>query len=337
MTSDEPYWDWMDSQLKQPSRAVGGEPCLVCGSVIESGAPWKYRDRHVCSGRCNKTLIRRWKKNVGTGAAPAFAIPLELVAVTSDEAQRAPRLFSTSQTAEFPYEHARFPVEGDVIERHGHHTAYVPLSSVPYRGTFADHVMRSLNQDGANALGVVHEESRAWTLWFRRPDGTPAKIGLGKVFVGDSVLPDSGPLPLAGGPIYLSREQIRDVDTNGEFTWTALTFSPKTSERLWAPTFEATSAQRTRINRARGSYLARQRAQGLLDADADRVDPFVIYERDNWTCQLCLQPIDRGLQWPNPWTATLDHIKPVSRQGPHSESNLQAAHWICNLQKGNGE
>ncbi|MFF2222627.1 HNH endonuclease [Streptomyces globisporus] len=34
------------------------------------------------------------------------------------------------------------------------------------------------------------------------------------------------------------------------------------------------------------------------------------------------------------WSSTLDHIKPVAEGGAHTAENLQAAHWICNIRKG---
>jgi hypothetical protein len=43
--------------------------------------------------------------------------------------------------APFPYEYDRFPVVGDVLERHGHHTVYAPIAELPYEGTWVERVM----------------------------------------------------------------------------------------------------------------------------------------------------------------------------------------------------
>lgn len=53
---------------------------------------------------------------------------------------------------------------------------------------------------------------------------------------------------------------------------------------------------------------------------------FVIYHRDNGTCQLCHQPVDEGN-----WHA--DHVVPYSRGGSTSIENGQLTHVTCNLQK----
>jgi 5-methylcytosine-specific restriction enzyme A len=51
-----------------------------------------------------------------------------------------------------------------------------------------------------------------------------------------------------------------------------------------------------------------------------------VIERDGWVCQICGGPIPDG-------DLHIDHIRPVSRGGRNSLSNLQAAHSTCNLKK----
>ena len=64
-----------------------------------------------------------------------------------------------------------------------------------------------------------------------------------------------------------------------------------------------------------------------------------IYERDNYTCQLCLKPVPKGYDYQSwgwsPHAPSLDHIIPRSLGGPDSPDNLQLAHSICNSRKGN--
>jgi hypothetical protein len=60
-----------------------------------------------------------------------------------------------------------------------------------------------------------------------------------------------------------------------------------------------------------------------------------VFERDHWICGLCGLGIDSQLSWPDPWSATLDHIVPLTRGGAHRLSNVQAAHARCNISKGN--
>lgn len=60
-----------------------------------------------------------------------------------------------------------------------------------------------------------------------------------------------------------------------------------------------------------------------------------IAERDAWKCGLCSSPVDADLQWPHPFSKSLDHVKPLSRGGAHDPSNVQLAHLRCNTAKGN--
>lgn len=64
-----------------------------------------------------------------------------------------------------------------------------------------------------------------------------------------------------------------------------------------------------------------------------KVRRLAIYERDEWRCQLCGDPVDPNLPVQHARAATLDHIIPRSRGGDHSEENLQLAHRSCNSSK----
>lgn len=65
-------------------------------------------------------------------------------------------------------------------------------------------------------------------------------------------------------------------------------------------------------------------------------DPAAIHERDGWTCQLCDQPVDRELSYPDPMSVSLDHVVPMSKGGPHTPGNTQCSHLRCNMSKGDG-
>ena len=52
-----------------------------------------------------------------------------------------------------------------------------------------------------------------------------------------------------------------------------------------------------------------------------------VIERDKQTCYMCGRKIARH-------ELALDHVVPLSRGGPHSESNLRVACKPCNLRKG---
>lgn len=83
---------------------------------------------------------------------------------------------------------------------------------------------------------------------------------------------------------------------------------------------------------ADAAQAARRRNLVLVGEPFDAAE---VAERDDWICQLCSRPIDPALSAPDPWSLTVDHIVPVSRDGHHSFENVQAAHWSCNSRKGN--
>lgn len=67
------------------------------------------------------------------------------------------------------------------------------------------------------------------------------------------------------------------------------------------------------------------------------VEPFLpsaVYERDDWTCGLCGEPIDQSAKKPHPKSPSIDHVIPIILGGEHSLRNVQAAHLGCNVRKG---
>lgn len=61
-----------------------------------------------------------------------------------------------------------------------------------------------------------------------------------------------------------------------------------------------------------------------------------IYERDEWMCQLCFEPIDCAAHYLSDWAPSLDHIEPQSHAliPDHSADNLRTAHRWCNSVRG---
>lgn len=64
-----------------------------------------------------------------------------------------------------------------------------------------------------------------------------------------------------------------------------------------------------------------------------RIENRDVFERDNWVCGICSQPIDPSVKRPDMMSASLDHIIPISKGGPHTPDNVQAAHLRCNVRK----
>jgi len=73
----------------------------------------------------------------------------------------------------------------------------------------------------------------------------------------------------------------------------------------------------------------------LAGAEHEEVVASEIYERDGWRCGICGKRVNKRLKYPDPLSPTLDHIIPLSLGGAHTKDNLQLAHYICNITKGN--
>jgi 5-methylcytosine-specific restriction endonuclease McrA len=58
-----------------------------------------------------------------------------------------------------------------------------------------------------------------------------------------------------------------------------------------------------------------------------------IAARDNYTCQLCGDPVPMSASKKHPDSPTLDHKIPKSAGGPGTQENLQLAHRRCNTAK----
>ena len=61
---------------------------------------------------------------------------------------------------------------------------------------------------------------------------------------------------------------------------------------------------------------------------------FDLYERDDWTCQICGDPVPLVTTYLHPLGASLDHVIPRSRGGSHADENLRMAHMLCNSLRG---
>lgn len=77
-------------------------------------------------------------------------------------------------------------------------------------------------------------------------------------------------------------------------------------------------------------YKALRRAREI-GADSENVNPFKVFDRDRWRCQLC------GVKTPKSKRGTyadnapeLDHIIPLSKGGAHKYTNTQCACRKCN-------
>jgi hypothetical protein len=84
--------------------------------------------------------------------------------------------------------------------------------------------------------------------------------------------------------------------------------------------------------------LRDRRSKRLRDAFVEDVNHMEIFERDGYICHICGQSVDPSLSYPDPMSASLDHVIPLAAGtdagGWHSKENLSTSHLRCNLRKG---
>lgn len=88
-------------------------------------------------------------------------------------------------------------------------------------------------------------------------------------------------------------------------------------------------------DRERGRLRTRtQRKRAVRrGAEAEVVDRWLVGERDGWQCGICSLSVDNSLSYPEPMSASLDHIVPLSRGGSHVYANVRITHLSCNVNR----
>jgi 5-methylcytosine-specific restriction endonuclease McrA len=105
--------------------------------------------------------------------------------------------------------------------------------------------------------------------------------------------------------------------------------APMYPEPMHSPRYRTEMDRRKRVS----SNTARHERRAREEARIDRFDPLDIYKRDGWMCQICGSEVNRDVLYPDAWSATLDHVVPLSRGGDHTRENTVLAHLRCNLVK----
>jgi 5-methylcytosine-specific restriction endonuclease McrA len=102
-------------------------------------------------------------------------------------------------------------------------------------------------------------------------------------------------------------------------------------------------AERDRIKAVQRAYRATRPAAVVDRANRRRAArrathvfyrPSAIFERDEWMCRLCSEPIDAEITYPDLMSKSIDHVIPLVAGGTDAPDNVQAAHLGCNLHKG---
>lgn len=53
-------------------------------------------------------------------------------------------------------------------------------------------------------------------------------------------------------------------------------------------------------------------------------------KREETHCWWCGEPVDKSLRWPDPLSASVDHVVPREKGGTNERHNLRLAHLKCN-------
>jgi 5-methylcytosine-specific restriction endonuclease McrA len=69
----------------------------------------------------------------------------------------------------------------------------------------------------------------------------------------------------------------------------------------------------------------------MRGVEYEDIAPEIVFARDKRRCQICGAKT-RG-KYPAPTSATIDHIVPLAKGGPHLLHNVQTACLRCNLKK----
>lgn len=102
-----------------------------------------------------------------------------------------------------------------------------------------------------------------------------------------------------------------------------------------AASARGTRSRSRKARRARGDDRGKHKKRAKRYGVAyEPINAQRVMERDGWKCRICGKAIKRDAVAPHPLSASLDHIIPMSKGGPHLYTNVQAAHFLCNSVKG---
>lgn len=102
-------------------------------------------------------------------------------------------------------------------------------------------------------------------------------------------------------------------------------FNPHGQQVTCSPQCRKTYSGKIGDHRSRASFFG---------GASTRFDHAEVFERDGWVCGICQKPVDQSVKYPDPMSASLDHVIPLSRGGDHVPDNAQCSHLTCNRQKG---
>ncbi|MGW1673804.1 HNH endonuclease [Streptomyces sp. NPDC002324] len=80
----------------------------------------------------------------------------------------------------------------------------------------------------------------------------------------------------------------------------------------------------------------RRRERMRANGGVERYTVEEIGARDGWVCGLCLDPVDRVREHPDPRSPSIDHVRTISSGGTDTRDNVRLTHWGCNHARNDG-
>ena len=273
MGDDSAYWRWRDEVLMHPDgRALGGQPCALCSTPIPPNAYWRYRDRHVCSHKCNLSLARRFlRMKDGATTFVGHVAPARPATRPNPRTRPSPTNFGMLD-APFPFDFEGYgPQPEDSITRFGSMTVYY-LADLDRLISLGLTILANW-QDRPVLLAHHYPTNSAALIAADRTDLTPTRLCLGMLtgLNGDAKDLRYESLPRENEHLVGSdgmdykwiKETIRDARSDDTtFTWTALVCVPVWTEHpglLWSPAYQNLSERLSRINTNTSGHARRVR------------------------------------------------------------------------------
>jgi 5-methylcytosine-specific restriction endonuclease McrA len=329
MADQDAHFRIMDEALKHPDgRAKGGEPCVICGKPVPASAHWVQRDRHACSGRCNNLLRRRYGRGSASINTERVSAAVEAVGPRPSPRTSDSRVFRTRPGVHLP----QLPIEwegygphpGDVVERYGILTRFV-VQDMP-EGYFTPRVVIAVAEGGDMFVAGANGDGY-YSLLVIGPHAPGGQRLEGQLF--------SYTFQVNGVLCEWRRERITDLQPDGVyyFFWECYAAvpvdAPKYPEPMHSARYRAEMDRRRRVS----SNAAKHERRAREEAKIERFDPLEVYKRDGWLCGICRAEVDPAVLHPDPMSASLDHVVPLSKGGDHTRENSVLAHLICNIRK----
>lgn len=90
-----------------------------------------------------------------------------------------------------------------------------------------------------------------------------------------------------------------------------------------------------KVRARRARYRIKTVRRQSLTVKPSRLSADQLVDAMGAVCGICKDPIDMTLKRTSRMGLTVDHIIPLSKGGQDTLDNMQPAHWLCNVKKGN--